>query len=361
MRLGLVTHWFNRGQGTIGRQLRGALDGLGHETWVLARPTKAGFYRPAYVEQTDVWAQPGVTRAAAFRIPGREYVRWTAEHELEGVFFFQNYQFDEIARLRKAGVRTIGAFMWEAFRGDHVDGALRAYDVIYSFTPSHQDRYRELGIVSPLVPWGCHPELATVRTSRSERDTVTFYFPGGYLSRRKPLAETVAAFLRVDDPRVRLVIKTQGVQQGLPAAAETFGGLPRVTVVDGDLPTEEHLALMASADVCLAPSRWEGLGLHLYEATALGLPTITNDRPPMNEAVHDEDNGLLIRSIPVEPAPSGIPAYDPEPQSLERAIRRMTDPEARRQLADGAERARAGRLSWEHTVAGLRDLLDRIG
>ena len=29
------------------------------------------------------------------------------------------------------------------------------------------------------------------------------------------------------------------------------------------MPTDEHLQLFASCDVCLGPSRWEGLGLFL--------------------------------------------------------------------------------------------------
>ena len=40
MRVGLVTKWFNRGQPVVARQLRSALDDLGHETYILARPKK---------------------------------------------------------------------------------------------------------------------------------------------------------------------------------------------------------------------------------------------------------------------------------------------------------------------------------
>ena len=38
MRIGIVTKWFASGQGVVSRQLRSALDELGHETFVLARP-----------------------------------------------------------------------------------------------------------------------------------------------------------------------------------------------------------------------------------------------------------------------------------------------------------------------------------
>ena len=42
-----MSYRFNREQATVARHLRDLLDGLGHETVVLARPTKTGFARPA--------------------------------------------------------------------------------------------------------------------------------------------------------------------------------------------------------------------------------------------------------------------------------------------------------------------------
>ncbi|HKO39031.1 MAG TPA: glycosyltransferase family 4 protein [Solirubrobacterales bacterium] len=356
MRIGVVSYWFNRGQATVGRHLRGILDELGHETAVLARPTKANFQRPSYIERHDVWDQPRVTSASHFLIPADEYLQWAQELELDAVMLDQNYQFDEIEQLRASGIRTIGRFVWEAFREEDVPGALRAYDVIYSLTRCERDRYRALGIDSPFVPWGCHPELLSVPV---ERDTsvVTYFFPGGYLSRRKPLREVVTAFASVPDPRLRLLVKVQGARGESEAELELARRTPRVTVVEGDLPTHQHRELMASADVCVAPSRWEGLGLHLYEATALGLPIITNDRPPMDEVVHHEDNGLLIESLPAEPAFSGVPAFDPDPAALTAAIRRLADDTTRERLSANARRASRDRLSWRRTVASIGELV----
>lgn len=355
MRVGLVSWWFNRGQATIARHLRSALDELGHASWVLARPTKAGFQRPSYVASDDVWAQPGVTRGSAFDMPAGEYEQWADEHRLDAVMLEQNYQFDAVARLRARGVRTIGWFAWEAFEPRFARDAARAYEVIYSLTRCEQRRYAELGIASPLVRWGCHPELA------GERDppagAVTYFVPGGYLSRRKPLAETIAAFRRVEGDDLRMVIKTQGVHGDHPTAAALAGEDPRITVVDGDMPTDEYRLLRSRADVLLAPSRWEGLGLHLFEATAIGMPIITTDRPPMSEIVRHEDNGLLVasRESP-EPTPSGVAAYDPDESALADAIARCRDRELRDRLARGA-RERAAQLDWRHTVADVERLL----
>lgn len=107
MKIGIVSHWFNRGQGTGGRHLRSLLDGLGHHTFVLARPTKDHFVHPRFVDCTDVWNQPGVTTGSGFNMPAEEYLLWARDNAIELAFFDQNYQFDEIATLRAIGVRTI--------------------------------------------------------------------------------------------------------------------------------------------------------------------------------------------------------------------------------------------------------------
>lgn len=208
MRIGICSWWFNRGQAVVGRYLRSAFDRLGHETFVLARPTRGGNIRPSFIDRTGVWDQPGVTEASAYEIPWEEYERWAEANRPEVVFFDQNYQLEEIARLRRMGVKTVGRFVWEAFSPEHVPAALEAFDVIYSMTGCERERYATFGIESPRVCWGCHPELLEI-TPRREPDTVTFFFPGGFVSKRKPVDAVLEAFSRASDPRLRLLFKAQ--------------------------------------------------------------------------------------------------------------------------------------------------------
>jgi glycosyltransferase involved in cell wall biosynthesis len=115
--------------------------------------------------------------------------------------------------------------------------------------------------------------------------------------------------------------------------------------------------VFGAADVCVAPSRWEGLGLHLYEAMALGLPVITNDNPPMNEVVRDGENGLLVKGRRRGRAKSGIPAYVPSVRDLRRAMSEVLDPAVLAELRTGVVAARA-RFAWERTVAGYKALIE---
>jgi 1,2-diacylglycerol 3-alpha-glucosyltransferase len=366
LRVGVVTKWFNRGQPVVGRQLRSALDELGHETFVLARPKKERGPRPGALDRDDVWAQPGVTEASAYDIPLEEYERWVDDAAIEAVLCDQNYQFDEIAALRRRGVRTIGRFVWEHFAAEHAEAARRAYDLVYSFTRAEQERYRGLGIESPYVPWGCHPELVAIGdAAAAEREaapatTVTFIFPAGFAGHRKPLGPVLDAFAQTRDPRLRLLVKAQIDREELESAGRAAAEDDRIAVLVADQPTAEHLRTFAGCDVCLSPARWEGLGLPLYEAIAFGMPTITNDAPPMNEAVADGVNGVLVASHPDGEARSGIPALTPDLGELTAAIERLADDDERARLAEGARRLRETERRWDLTVQGMGELIERV-
>lgn len=358
MRIGISSWWFNRGQAVVGRQIRSAFDALGHETFVLARPSRDVSVRPLYIDRGDVWDQPGVTEASDYVIPERELLGWASETGIEVCFFDQNYQFDEIAALRGAGVRTVGRFVWEQFSEADVEPAKRAFDVVYSMHAAEQERYAGFGIESPRVHWGVHPELLELLPGEAERDHVLFYFPGGFMSKRKPLDPVLEAFRQSGDERFRLIVKAQ-VDRKAKKVMQAARRDPRIELITDDLPTDEHLRLFASADVSLAPSRWEGLGLHLYEALAFGVPTVVNDSPPMNEVIRDGENGLLVRAVPDGEAKSGIPAYTVDPADLARSLERLADPELRRRLSEGALEARE-RWSWDRTTDDLRRLLERV-
>jgi glycosyltransferase involved in cell wall biosynthesis len=353
MNIGIVSQWRNQGQATLSRHLRDALDALGHRTFVLARPTRDDHVVPAFVDRADVWRQPDVREASSHMIPEDEYLAWARENAIEAAFFNQNYQFAEIEALRRAGVRTVGYFVWEAFREKDVGPTRRAYDLVYSLNRCTRIRYRRLGIESPLLTWGIHPELLEVKaTPRS--GGVHLFFPGGVQGPRKPIAKTIEAFRCAKHPDLRLVVKAQA--SGPFTEHVDVDDDSRITRITGDLTQSEYYALFASCQVCLAPSRWEGTGLHLFEAAGFGMPMITNDIPPMNEFVRNGLNGRLVRSICTGTAKSGIPKYDPDVEDLTAAIEEMADPEVRAKLAEGARRVRDA-LPWQRTLDELDGLL----
>jgi glycosyltransferase involved in cell wall biosynthesis len=375
MRVGICAFWFNRGQGVVARQLRSALDELGHETFVLGRPTKESFPMPQEAREDDVWAQSGVTPASDFFIPATELVGWARETGIEACFFDQNYEFDAIAALREAGVQTIGRFVWERFSDEHVEPTRRAYDLVYSLTRAEQERYAGMGIETPYVRYGVHPEYFEVTphrgddpesvyrrraagTGREAEDSgglVHFHYHAGLLGKRKPFKEVINAFTATREQELRLIVKAQ-IERRMKFLEKAVKKDRRIELVLEDLPTDVHLQMFADADVCMAPARWEGLGLHLYEAIAFGQPIVCNDDPPMNELVIDGVNGLLVRSHDDGLANSGIPARTVDVDALSGAISRLADPDLRAELSAGALRVREKR-SWDRTIADFAALL----
>ena len=354
MRVGICAFWFNRGQGVVARQLRSALDELGHETFVLGRPTKESFPMPQDARTDDVWAQAGVTPASDFYIPADELVGWARETGIEACFFDQNYEFDAIASLRAAGVRTIGRFVWERFSDEHVAPTKRSYDLVYSLTLAEQERYAGMGIEAPYVQYGVHPEYFQVTPNRDHED-VEFHYHAGLLGKRKPFKEVINAFSATREPELKLIVKAQ-IERRMKFLERAVKKDPRIELVLEDLPTDVHLQMFADADVCMAPARWEGLGLHLYEAIAFGQPIVCNDDPPMNELVTDGVNGILVPSHPDGLANSGIPAKTVDVDDLAAAISRLADPGLRAELSAGALKVREER-SWDRTVADFAKLL----
>ena len=357
-RIGIVAYWFNRGQAVVARRLRQTLDEAGFETFVLARPTKSSFVKSSFVDHTDEWNQDRVTTASRFDIPEHEYLRWAAENLLDAVMFDQNLQFTQIAALRRRGVRTIGRFVWEAFGPENVQQALDSFDVVYSMTDGEQERYKSFGIQSPRVRWGCPPELTKWAKPIRTDGEVRFFYPGGYLSERKPTAEVIEAFRGVNDPRARLIIKAQHPQLGPQLANQCRALDRRIQVIADDLPTDQHYRLMASSDVCLAPTRWEGLGLHHSEAIALGLPCITNDFAPMNENVRHGVDGYLIPAVWTEEQSPGVPRLETPVDALRNAIDMLCDDEFRQGLVAGVEDRRAT-MAWNHTARDLVELISK--
>ena len=174
--------------------------------------------------------------------------------------------------------------------------------------------------------------------------------------RRKPIRKVIKAFGRARGEHLRLLVNAQ-VPRNDDKLQKWAQDDPRIELMLEDEPEDEHRARFASCDVCLAPSRWEGLGLPLFEATAFGLPIITNDKPPMAEMVLDGRSGILVPSERNGEARSGIPAWDPDVPALTAAIERLGDRDELERLRAGVAELREQR-SWERTVADLGALAD---
>ncbi len=146
--------------------------------------------------------------------------------------------------------------------------------------------------------------------------------------------------------------KTAGDDDYFPACEQAVRDLAlegKVKLLT-NLPRADILTLLNSSDLAVSPNipvpgTMEGFGINVIEANSCGLPVIASDLEGLSEAVHDGENGRLVR-------PSDADAYV-------EAIRLYSDD--RRQLKIDGEKAAAfvsSHFLWDTLSDRYKDVLE---
>ena len=99
------------------------------------------------------------------------------------------------------------------------------------------------------------------------------------------------------------------------------------------IPTLSHyevLELMQQHDVLVFPSLFEGFGLVISEAMAVGTPVITTDRTAGPDLIQDGENGWLIEAGSTDALKTAIENILQHPQQIETAGRNAMETAAKR-------------------------------
>ena len=161
------------------------------------------------------------------------------------------------------------------------------------------------------------------------------------------MAQLVAA--RPELP-VELDIYGRGDAAGLLLARATELGLAQRVRFHGRIPIEDVPAVIAAADIGLAPTRRDpftdfSLSTKIFEYGAMGKPVIASRLP------------LVERTFP----PGAIAVYEAgDPADLAAALLRLVDDPVARDAAVALATARIHELSWEHEADRLVALVDRL-
>lgn len=226
-----------------------------------------------------------------------------------------------------------------------------------------------------VIPNGVDLELFTPAPSdRQREDGITrFLFVGGVIPRKGPdllLRAYISAFAGRED--VLLTVKDFGAdgiyrdgdRHALRAHAES-GRLPRIELIERELPAGQLVDLYQSADVLVHPYRGEGFGMPVLEAMACGLPVIVTAGGPTDEFCPPEA-GWRIRSQRrplVESSVSGIRTVaepwllEPDVEHLVALLREAAAHPGERRRRGLAARRAAERLSWDAVAARYRERL----
>ncbi len=170
----------------------------------------------------------------------------------------------------------------------------------------------------------------------------------GTWRKNKGIEDLVPAFARLarEDPALSLTVLGPGAGDGVVREAFPSDIRERVHCVH---PADDTAIAdsLASADLFVLPSLFEGTPLTLIEAMAAGLPVVTTATCGMRDTVDDERTGLLV------------PIRSPDRIAL--ALARLLDnAELRARLGRAAHIRAARDFTWEHAAVPVRTVYERL-
>lgn len=376
MKIGVVSIWLNRGQSSVQLQILDMLRSLGHEIHLFVRPPLDSFRRKneAIARSPELPTLSSVTYGFSYEPIQGEYVKWVQRNQIESVFFDQNYAFNEISRLKLMGVKTIGRFVWESF--DHRDAAPanNSFNTIYGLTHAECQRYQGMGLSPKYVRWSISHRVRSLRLPYNPEGPLVFM--GGWMSARKPLGAVLKAWSNNPSGEKELIIKSQRPLRDsdlmIPLSMEELKYIRKthtrpvdiewlekhhnVRVIDSDLDNSEYISLLSSASVLVCPARWEGLGLHFFEAMALGIPVISSSIAPITEFVADNETGLTTASKVIGKKANGLSVFEPSVRELEQAFLKASNSDYLSELSEKTLE-RASDYSEDKTALDLNAIL----
>jgi glycosyltransferase involved in cell wall biosynthesis len=154
----------------------------------------------------------------------------------------------------------------------------------------------------------------------------------------------VAAELADRRPGLHVHVVGRGPESApLAARAEELGVAERVHL-HGFLAEADKNAVLGAAVLNVTASEFEGWGLTVIEAAALGVPTVAYDVAGLRDSVRDGVTGWLVRD--------GEKFAD----TVARALLLLEDPRRREEMAEAC-RAWARRFTWERTGAAMSEVI----
>lgn len=168
-----------------------------------------------------------------------------------------------------------------------------------------------------------------------------FFLLVGTLKPNKNIGFAVRAFQRLGRPGQKLVVV--GGQHANVFRGGDYGSADNL-IFPGRLADAEIVALERSATAFVFPSLYEGFGIPPLEAMSQGCPVLASDIPPVREACGD---GALY--------------FDPTNlETLEHAMRSVSDDPALRRDLIARGTANATRFSWPSSADAVLGLVDEI-
>jgi glycosyltransferase involved in cell wall biosynthesis len=147
-------------------------------------------------------------------------------------------------------------------------------------------------------------------------------------------------------PDLRLAIVGDGEDASTVDRNLRSLGIKDRVVLEGVISSDKIRERIASADLLVLPSRWDGWGMVINEAFSVGVPVIASDRCGASDLIRQSENGYVFRSEDVE--------------DLRRCLRNFLDDSGKRAAMRAAARSTGRVISAEAAAPYLVECLKHM-
>lgn len=155
------------------------------------------------------------------------------------------------------------------------------------------------------------------------------------------------ALLKETIPDIKLMVAGDGPElENLKDLSKKLGVKENVTFL-GRISRAETWQLRNNSEIYVLNSLYEGLPHTVLTNFAAGIGTIATNIPGTDEAVYDEQTGLLIEAS--------------NPEQLAEAIKKLlSDPDLRQRLVKNAYKLLKEKFSWETHIQKLEEIFQSV-
>lgn len=193
---------------------------------------------------------------------------------------------------------TLGGFNDSDKKRQRKDAELQLADKIYvasSFTKKTLEMYPGKLADIEVIPYGFPPVNTQRKYNDIQNRKIRVLFVGG-LSQRKGLSYFFEAIKGLED-KIEATVVGRGNLDACPALKKALSIVNYIP----SLPHDEILKLMATQDLFIFPSLFEGFGLVITEAMSQGTPVITTDRTCGPDIMNNGIDGWVIKAGETKP------------------------------------------------------------
>jgi len=201
--------------------------------------------------------------------------------DFDGILFFERPAWHPhiLQIAREMRVATVCVPNWEWFKGNAPEW--QYCDLFVCPSRFTEKIVRSYGFTNTYyLPWPI--DLAKLPLRQVSGPARHFIHNAGLVDHddRKGTRDTIQAFSRLSRSDLRLTVRLQKPVP-LPPVDE------RVEIVVGNLACVSDL--YATGDICVQPSKMEGIGFMVLEPACAGIPVLTTDYPPMSEYIQQAE------------------------------------------------------------------------